>query len=178
MPHRIPLAVVHGRFQPPHNGHVRYILASLERAERVAIGICTPTICTPEEAAVSGFPCTAEENPFTFTERVDMISAALEAEGISKDRYSFTEFPSDYVGVCDMFPKDVVFFLSHTGTGDDAKKAHLASLGLTTETVIALSYEDWRERSGDVRTGLADGTDAWTALVPPAVATYLKARVI
>ena len=175
---RIQLAVVHGRFQPPHNGHIRYILASLERAGHVTIGICTPKLCTPEEAAVSGFPCTADENPFTFAERTDMISAALEAEGIPKNKYSFNEFPSDYVGVGDMFPKDVVFFLSHTGRGDDAKKAHLASLGLTTETVIVLSYEDWRERSGDVRSGLAAGSDEWTRLVPPAVAVYLKARVI
>ena len=107
-----------------------------------------------------------------------MISLALAAAGVARGRYSFVDFPSDYEGIAGLFPSDTVFFLSTTGTGDDAKAAHLAILGLRTETVITLPYEEWRERSGDVREGLAAGTDAWTALVPPAVAAYLKARVI
>ena len=168
--------IVHGRFQPPHNGHIKYIMAALKQADHVTIGICTPVICSKEVAATTGYPCTQEENPYAFQERVDMIDAALCASGVPSDRYSFAEFPSDYTGVKTLFPDGSVFFLSKTGTGDNAKATHLEGLGLLTETVITLPYEEWRERSGDIRDGLASGNDSWKQLVPPVIAEYLAKR--
>ena len=176
MTDRIPLAAVHGRFQPPHNGHVRYILAALDRADHVFVGICTPAICTPEEAASTGYPCTAAENPFTFAQRAEMLTLALEAAGIAQERYSFADFPSDYAGVTALFPTGTAFFLASTGNSDTAKATHLERLGLATETVITLPNDEWRERGGDIRQGLADGTDDWARLVPPAIAEYLRTR--
>lgn len=36
------VGVVHGRFQLLHNDHVKYIMAGMERCERLVIGICNP----------------------------------------------------------------------------------------------------------------------------------------
>jgi hypothetical protein len=107
---------------------------------------------------------------------MEMVTLALSDAGISAERYSFLEFPSDYQGAPSLVPPGTVFFLSQTGASDTSKAEHLQSLGLSTETILSLPFEDWRERSGDVRKGLLSGTADWEALVPAPIATYLKAR--
>ncbi len=176
MNERAQTGIVHGRFQPPHNGHIRYILAALERCKHLHIGICTPEICTPEEAAESGYPCTAAENPYSFHERSRMIALVLSEAGISARRYSFLQFPSDYAGAAELVPEGTVFFLSKTSDTDTRKNDHLKSLGLTTEIVIEVPASEWRERSGDVRQGMLDGTDAWKQLVPEQIVPFLERR--
>ena len=176
MNERAQSGIVHGRFQPPHNGHIRYILAALERSKHLFIGICTPEICTAEEAAESGYPCTAEENPYSFHERSRMIALVLSESGISARRYSFLQFPSDYAGVATLVPDGTVFFLSKTSDTDTQKSEYLQSLGLKTEVVIELPFSEWRERSGDVRDGILAGTDDWKKLVPQQIVPFLEQR--
>jgi nicotinamide-nucleotide adenylyltransferase len=65
-----------GRFQPFHMGHLSVIKKALETEDRLIIMIGS-----------------AEENhepanPFTAGERFQMIEAALDAEGVSHDRYA------------------------------------------------------------------------------------------
>jgi cytidyltransferase-like protein len=172
--HRIPLGIAHGRFQPPHNGHVRYVLAALERAERVIVGICTPELCTEEEAARTGYPCVPEHNPFSYAERAGMLAAALDEAGVSPARYSFAALRSDYADVESAIPKNAVFLMSVTGAGDAAKIAHLASLGYATETIMELPSGTVREEGSGVRDGLRQGDGSWKDLVPESVRGYLE----
>lgn len=173
---RIPLGIVHGRFQPPHSGHVQYLLAALARAERVVIGIATPKLCSEEEAAHTGYPCTAALNPFSYDERVGMLSAALAAEGIAADRYSYIPFPSDYAGLHAVVPQTAVFLMSITSKSDERKLEHLASLGYATEAVIRLPESVERAHADAVRASVRARTEAWRALVPEAVARYMEAH--
>ena len=168
------VGVVHGRFQPPHSGHIRYILSALERAQHLIIGICTPAICTEEESARTGYPCTPALNPFTHDERADMIRAALDEAGISHDRYSFTAFPSDYKNIKDLLPKGTVFFMSVTGAGDTRKTSYIERLGFRTETLIQIPEESARERSGLVRELGKTADPAWEHQVPKSIAAYMK----
>lgn len=170
----IPFGIVHGRFQPPHSGHLRYILAALARAEQVIIGVATPKICSEEEAARTGYPCTAALNPFSYDERVGMLSAALEAAGIPAKRYSFITFPSDYANLQMIVPLDTVFLMSVTGEGDTRKAVHLTSLGYTTETVISVPQGEDREHAEAVRASVRAGTTDWKGLVPSAVSVYIE----
>ena len=161
---QITKGIVHGRFQPPHNGHIQYILRALDQVEHLTIGICTPKICTQEEADSTGYPCTAELNPFTHEERMRMISETLEEAMIPKERYTIIPFPSDYKDIQSIIPKDTVFFISHSGNLDSRKKEFLESLGYSTE--IILSVEDTRTESGQkIRDLIRAGDDAWKALV-------------
>jgi len=172
----LPLGIVHGRFQPPHNGHLRYILAALTRAQRVIIGVATPKLCSEEEAARTGYPCTATLNPFSYDERIGMLSAALGAAGIPAERYSFIAFPSDYANLQTIVPPSTVFLMSITSEGDTRKAVHLTSLGYATEAVISLPEDEDREHAEAVRASARSGTDGWKALVPPAVAAYMDAH--
>ena len=171
---RIPIGVAHGRFQPPHNGHVRYLLAAFVQAEHVLVGIATPKLCTEEEAARTGWPCTAALNPFSFAERKGMITAALNEAGVSPDRYSFVDFPSDYAHVESIVPAGATFFMSVTGTGDTKKIEHLKSLGYAVETVMEIPEDEEREHSGGVRESAKAGTAEWQSLVPDSVRAYME----
>ena len=175
---KLSLGVVHGRFQPPHLGHVRYLLAAFARTERVVIGIATPRICSEEEAARTGYPCTAALNPFSYEDRMGMISTALDEAGIARERYSFVDFPSNYEesSLARIVPKDAVFLMSVTSGGDKGKIAHLASLGYATEIVIEIPESEEREHAGGVRESVRAGTDAWRALVPKSIASYMESH--
>lgn len=173
---KIPLGIVHGRFQPPHNGHIRYILSALSRAKHVIIGICTPEICSQEEADRTGYPCTKELNPFSYNERLEMIRKSLADKGVSSEKYSFVDFPSDYKNIDKLIPKEAVFLMSVTGTPDTKKAEYIAGLGFRTETVYEMSPASDRERSGTVRMGLETDTQTWQDIVPEAVALFLKKR--
>jgi bifunctional NMN adenylyltransferase/nudix hydrolase len=66
-----------GRFQPPHETHVRVMLEGLERVQKLIV--------------VLGSARTARsiKNPFTAPEREAMVSSALEAAGIPRNRVAF-----------------------------------------------------------------------------------------
>lgn len=175
-PEPIPLGIVHGRFQPPHSGHIRYILGALKRAERVIIGIATPTLCTEEEAARTGYPCTPALNPFSFDERKEMITCALDAHNVLHERYSFIQFPSDYANLATLIPPNAVFLISSTSPADGRKMAHLAALGYETETVMRLPEGAEREHAEAVRESVREGTEVWKTLVPEPIAEYMESH--
>ncbi|MBP7804787.1 MAG: DUF3750 domain-containing protein [Candidatus Pacebacteria bacterium] len=166
--------VIHGRFQPPHNGHIRIMIDALKRVTHLTIGICTPTICTKEEAEKTGYPCTAELNPFNFEERKQMITAALLEVGLLKERFTCVPFPSDYKNIETLVPKESVFFMSVTGEGDRKKITHLESLGYTTKTIYQNDEGASRERSGLIRAEAENGNSDWENMVPESVKKYLK----
>lgn len=170
---KIQNGIVHGRFQPPHNGHIRYMLSALERCEHLTIGISTPKICTEEEAKQTGYPCTAALNPFTHEERADMIRLSLEEAGVGSDRYTVIPFPSDYKDIKTLLPKDGVFLMSITSAGDRKKITYLQEEGFKVETIMTHDESAVRDRSGAVRTNAKEGVD-WEHMVPKAIAQYLK----
>ncbi len=170
----IALGLVHGRFQPPHNGHIRYILAALDKCDRLLIGICTPTLCTTEEADRTGYPCTPEQNPFSYEDRVEMIRRALDELHIDQNRYSFLPFPSDYTDIADLVPSETVFCMSVSGPADHEKIAHLSSQGWKSEIVFEAG--EARERSGAIREDAKKGGTAWKESLPHAVAQYIQEK--
>lgn len=163
--------LVHGRFQPFHNGHLWLVTEALSRAEYVIIGICTPEICTQEEAMQTGYPCTAEQNPFSHEDRVRMITQSLSDIGVSTDRYSCIPFPSDYAGVTERISTDTVFLLSIANEADTQKADYIRTLGFEVETTYIPSV---RNESGSfIRASLQHGDGDWQSLVPKAVQSII-----
>ena len=167
---KIPLGIVHGRFQPPHNGHVRFIQEALNRADHVIIGICTPTICTEEEAELTGYPCAPHMNPFSHNERIDMITLALAEISVPKNHYSFIPFPSDYQNIDSIVSKDTVFFMSVTSEHDQKKIDHLRNKDYKVETILSLPDDTNRESSSIIRKQL----EGWEKIAPQSVVEYIK----
>lgn len=151
-------ALVIGRFQPFHDGHLAVVRETAPGVDEVLVCIAA--------AADSG----TRDNPFTSGERREMISLALEGAGI--DNFSIIDIPdihnppvwARYVAsLCPPF--DVV--VAHS---DD-------TLGLFEEAGYkvrkATAYQMDTHSGTRVRQLMAEGGD-WERLVPGAVAEYLK----
>jgi nicotinamide-nucleotide adenylyltransferase len=68
-------ALLIGRYQPFHKGHLEVVKQILNESDELIIGIGSAQYSH------------TKDNPFTAGERLEMIRAALDAEGISRDRY-------------------------------------------------------------------------------------------
>src|SRR5580658_2857257 len=86
-------ASVHGRFQPFHNGHLQYVLAAKRLCNFLWIGITNfdigPGAANPKARARQR----PENNPLSYFERISIIKAVLQDEGIGAHEFGFVPFP-------------------------------------------------------------------------------------
>lgn len=161
--------MIHGRFQPFHNGHLAYLTGAAARCDRLLVGITNPDRLhmrpTPEDAN-RHLPAA---NPFTYTERLLMVRAAAQAAAVAPVEVipfpvTEAELWSDYV------PTGTVHFLRVFSPWGTAKLERLRGRGYRT---VVLDADAAKEVSGEqVRAAIRSGGD-WRPLVPPAVAAVI-----
>ena len=162
--------MIHGRFQPFHNGHLAYLLGAAARCERLLVGITNPDRrhmrATPEDAN-RHLP---ESNPYTYPERLMMIRAAAGAAGIQS--VEMIPFPITEPDMWpDYVPAGTVHFIRVFSPWGAAKLELLRASGYRAEVLDADAAKDV---SGEqVRAAMRLGGD-WRSLVPPAVAGVLE----
>ena len=83
---RVSSGMIHGRFQPFHNGHLEYLRGAAERSDEVFVGITNPDPQRIKEEATDPLRHLPESNPFTYVERLLMIEAVAKDEGIHRAR--------------------------------------------------------------------------------------------
>src|SRR5438034_7277150 len=85
--------MVHGRFQPFHNGHLEYLRAARELCDTLIVGITNPDPTAIVEEPTSEHRHLPESNPFTYFERLLMVREVLRDESIPHDRSIIIPFP-------------------------------------------------------------------------------------
>ncbi len=151
-------ALFMGRFQPFHQGHLYLLKIILKDFGRVVIGVGS--------SQFSGEP----RNPFSYSERHDMIRSTLEEEGLrGLEIVSVPDIGDDplWVGHVQSLapPFDVVY--SH----DPLTLRLFQEAGISVESPPLLDKGTY---SGtEVRRRMIEGED-WEELVPGPVARYLK----
>jgi cytidyltransferase-like protein len=160
--------MIHGRFQPFHNGHLEYLRGAAERSEVVFVGITNPDPWRVREEPSDPVRHLPESNPFTYTERLLMIDAVARDEGIPVHVIPFPvnepELWPAYV------PEGVTQYLRLFSEWGGTKLERMRAAGYD---VVILDEGVEKEISGiDVREALRDGGD-WEALVPPGVARVI-----
>ena len=68
--------MIHGRFQPFHNGHLEYLSGAAERSDDVFVGITNPDPRRIKEEPSDPLRHLPESNPGTYAERLLMVKAA------------------------------------------------------------------------------------------------------
>jgi len=91
MTHRY--GMVHGRFQPFHNGHWEYARAALARCDFLFIGITNPDPSLIVHEVADTARHLPEANLFTFFERYQMIQSTLIEAEVSLSRFAIVPFP-------------------------------------------------------------------------------------
>ncbi|MPZ23475.1 MAG: adenylyltransferase/cytidyltransferase family protein [Dehalococcoidia bacterium] len=166
--------MIHGRFQPFHNGHLEYLKLALERCDTLIVGITNPDPMQTREDSASEHRHLAESNPFTFFERLLMVRDTLVEERIALDRVVVTPFP---VNLPDRWryylPPGVTCYLRVFSAWEQSKAGRLADHGYAVEILQPGAIKE--VEATEVRRRLREGEN-WRELVPPAVARVVAAR--
>ena len=161
--------MIHGRFQPFHNEHLEYLRGAAAQSDDVFVGITNPDPQRIKEEPSDALRHLPESNPFTYVERLLMIEAVAEDEGLRAHVIPFPvnepELWSAYV------PAGVTQYLRLFSEWGGTKLDRMREAGYD---VVVLDEGAEKETSGtDVRAALRSGGE-WEALVPPAVARVIR----
>ena len=161
--------MIHGRFQPFHNGHLEYLRGAAARSEELFVGITNPDPRRIKEEPSDPLRHLPESNPFTYVERLLMIEAVAADEGI---RAHVIPFPVNEPELWDAYvPAGVTQYLRLFSDWGGTKLDRLRAAGYE---VVVLDEGAEKQISGaDVRAAMRDG-DEWEALVPPGVARVIR----
>ena len=153
--------MIHGRFQPFHNGHLEYLRGAAERSDEVWIGITNPDPerIKPEETdPLRHLP---ESNPFSYAERLLMVKAAAAEIGLEAGAVHVVPFPVNEPALWPAYVPNGV-------------TQYLRLFSAWGYKVVILDEGAEKEISGaDVRAALREGGD-WESLVPPGVASIVQ----
>jgi nicotinamide-nucleotide adenylyltransferase len=161
--------MIHGRFQPFHNGHLEYLRGAAARSERVFVGITNPDPQRIREEPSDPLRHLPESNPFTYTERLLMVEAVAADERIPVHVIPFPvnepELWPAYV------PAGVTQYLRLFSEWGGTKLERMRAAGYE---VVILDRGAEKELSGiEVREAIRSEVD-WESLVPPGVARVIR----
>ena len=161
--------MIHGRFQPFHNGHLEYLRGAAARCDELFVGITNPDPRRIKEEPSDPLRHLPESNPFTYVERLLMIEAVAADEGIHAH---VIPFPVNEPELWPAYlPAGVTQYLRLFSDWGGTKLERLRAAGYE---VVVLDEGAEKEISGaDVRAAMRDG-EAWESLVPPGVARVIR----
>ncbi len=161
--------MIHGRFQPFHNGHLEYLRGAAARSDEVFVGITNPDPWRVKEEPSDPLRHLPESNPFTYAERLLMIEAVAQDEAIPVHVIPFPvnepELWSAYV------PDRVTQYLRLFSEWGGTKLDRMRDAGY--EVVILDEGSEKQISGADVRDALRGGGD-WESLVPPGVSRVIR----
>ena len=161
--------IVHGRFQPFHNQHLEYLRIAAAHSEELLVGITNP-----ERDGAPGEPTAVhrqclEENPYTYWERLLMVEAVLESEGIEG---RVVPFPiSEPKRLCDYLPVAGTHYLRVFDAWGEEKVRRLKQLGL--EVVVLQPGAEKTLSGSEVRACIRE-RGPWRDMIPDPVVHVLE----
>jgi cytidyltransferase-like protein len=163
--------MIHGRFQPFHNGHLEYLRGAAERSDELWIGITNPDPARIKPEASDPFRHLPESNPFSYADRLLMVKAAAADLGLDPVAVHVIPFPVNEPELWPAYvPQGVTQYLRLFSDWGGTKLERLREAGYD---VMILDEGAEKEISGAaVRAALREGGD-WESLVPPGVARVL-----
>ncbi|MDK2373254.1 MAG: nicotinamide-nucleotide adenylyltransferase [Candidatus Korarchaeota archaeon] len=154
-------ALVVGRFQPLHYGHLHVFRYALSKADELVIAIGSSQFCC------------VPRNPLSVDERMEMLVRALRREGfpladIMLSSVPDTGSPEEDWGllVLDRVPRVDIAFSNDPETIRDLKR-----VGLEVENIPFLKRDLYAATK--IRELMLKGDPSWKELVPPSVLEFL-----
>ncbi len=163
----------HGRFQPLHNGHLRYLLEAKKRCKFLWVGITQYNVHSLNDSPKERHRQKRIHNPLTFFERVLIIKQALLDNHVRHDEFGIIPFPFDTPEYLNNFlPKSIPIF---TVVCDEWNEHKIEVLKQEGYKVITL----WKELDRDVigmqiREDIRMGKQSWKENVPAATVDIME----
>ena len=174
----VEVGSVHGRFQPFHNDHLKYVLEAKKRCEFLWIGITKYDLTGLIERSDSSHRNEKNSNLFTYGDRVRMIRESLLGCGVDQHQFEFTPFPIDKPELMKNFlPTSVVCYTTIRENWNITKIKTLKSLGYTVE-ILWEDYSPKKVSGSIIRESMLTGDNSWESLVPAPVRKYIHKFLI
>jgi nicotinamide-nucleotide adenylyltransferase len=169
---RVRRGMIHGRFQPFHNGHLEYLRGAADRCVDVFVGITNPDPTRIRLEPSDPARHLPESNPWSYAERLLMVKAAATDLGLDLARVHVIPFPINEPELWPAYvPEGVTQYLRLFSEWGGTKLERLREAGYD---VVILDEGVEKEISGaDVREALRAGSD-WDSFVPPGVARVIR----
>jgi nicotinamide-nucleotide adenylyltransferase len=164
--------MIHGRFQPFHNGHLEYMRGAAARCDELFVGITNPDPARIRPETADPLRHLPESNPWTYAERLLMVKAAARDLGLFPERVHVIPFPVNEPELWPAYvPAGVTQFSRLFSDWGGEKLDRLRQAGYE---VVVLDEGAEKEVSGaQVREELRSGGE-WERLVPPGVARVIR----
>ena len=170
----VPFGCVHGRFQPPHKGHLNYILAAKERCEILYIGITQPDNESLSDCPDDPHRSDRENNPLSFMERQESLKRMLAGSNLY-ERRDFVIIPYD-IDSPELLKRYIhPTWMQYTTLIDDwniKKNQKLKKLGYET-TSLANKREDDRISGTAIRSLARSDDISYRQMITEEMAGYL-----
>lgn len=172
--HMRPLGIVHGRFQPLHNGHMEYILTSKSCCRHIVVGIANPDPVLTKFHSANPHRSRPSANPFTYYERQLLIRHSLLDAGLLHDEFSIVPFPINRPELLGNYvPTDGTFFMTIFDEWGWAKYDLLRDQGFDVEILWEKDNSQKIVSASEIRRRMAAG-EPWDSHVPAVVAKLVK----
>jgi nicotinamide-nucleotide adenylyltransferase len=164
--------MVHGRFQPFHNGHLEYLRGAYERSDEVFVGITNPDPTRIKPEASDPLRHLPESNPWSYAERLLMVKAAARGAGLDLGRIHVIPFPVNEPELWPAYvPEGVTQYIRLFSEWGGTKVDRFREAGY--EVVVLDQGAEKAVSGADVRSALREDGD-WEALVPAGVARVIR----
>jgi nicotinamide-nucleotide adenylyltransferase len=164
--------MIHGRFQPFHNGHLEYLRGAAERSDEVWIGITNPDPARIKPEPTDPLRHLPESNPFSYAERLLMVKAAAADLGLEPAVVHVIPFPVNEPELWPAYvPPGMTQYLRLFSDWGGAKLERLREAGY--EVVVLDDGAEKQISGADVRAALREGGN-WESLVPAGVAGVVR----
>jgi len=163
--------IVHGRFQPFHNGHLAYVMKALKESTNLVIGITNPDPTQIKYEDVDPRRHMPKYNPFTFFERLLMIKRTLEDANIDMSRINIVPLPIHNIELWKFYlPANGIYYMILTSEWAHKKLERMRTFGL--EVQIIGKQRIGGVEGANIRKCIVNKQD-WECFVPKAVARVI-----
>ncbi|MBN1315624.1 MAG: hypothetical protein JXA42_09160 [Anaerolineales bacterium] len=168
------IGVIHGRFQPLHLDHLKYLSAGMEKCAFMYVGITNPDPGLTRADDNDPYRSLPSTNPCTYYERLLMLQRALTDKGYDCNRFCIVPFPINLPELWRQYvPRNAVYFLTIYDAWGERKLELLHSAGLKTDVLWRRDSVDKGIKGADLRRRIATGKP-WEHLVPQATCDVIR----
>ena len=174
-PNGLRYGAVLGRLQPLHLGHIEYFDAAKAKCDRLIVGITNPELQNLIKDNADPRRSDSENNPFSFFDRLEMVTAALLEMGWTPEEFAVVPAPVNTPSLVPNYlppPEATTIFVTIYDAWGDRKSELVSSLGYEVEVLWRRRMSDRLTSGTELREAMRNGYP-WRHLVPPAVSTYI-----
>ena len=139
----VETGAVQGRFQGLHLGHMEFLLEAKKRCKFLVIGVTNYDIHSKyisDTASMNRFR--SQANPFTFFERMMMITESMVEAGVARDEFVVVPFPIEAPErISNFVPDNVVFFQTIYDQWGHSKVETLQKAGYQVQVLEFIDME-------------------------------------